>query len=283
MPIIENRVEAICRVVEDLCGIVLNESKSYLLENRLANLLKREGVSNFDELASRVHGPSSSLAVEIIDAMTTNETLFFRDNSPFEAFQYKVLPELVDARSVHGRVPTLRIWSAACSTGQEAYSLAMAIKRTIPCLSSVKISILGTDISQSCIAQARNGVYQDHEISRGLDTGLQSSFFKRCEDGWRICDEIRNMVKFEQRNLLQPFTALGTFDIIFCRNVVIYFSAEVRRSVFHRLADALTPDGALFVGSTESLADLGPNFQPQHHCRSVFYQPNGLTSMSRSL
>ncbi len=215
-----------------------------------------------------------SLLTRIIDAITTNETLFFRDGSPFEALQHKALPELIDAKAktVHAR--RLRIWSAACSTGQEPYSIAMVLHELIPNIANWDIHILATDISDTVLKQASRGTYSSFEIERGLQPALLQRYFTRQGNAYKVKDELRGLVSFGRQNLHESFTNTGPFDIIFCRNVVIYFNATARKDVFHRLSNALATDGYLFVGSAESLSDLGPRFTPHHHCRSVFYRPN---------
>jgi chemotaxis protein methyltransferase CheR len=207
------------------------------------------------------------------------------------------LPDLIDAIARSGGPKRLRLWSAACSTGQEPYSLAMVLRETIPDFASWNVSILATDISDAAITQASRGCYAAHEIDRGMRAALLPKYFKPgrvptggCggdplvgagQGGWQIKDEIRGMVSFQRRNLLQPFSELGTFEVIFCRKVAIYFDAPRRRDLFLRLADRLTPGGALVVGSSESLLDLGPRFAPRNHCRATYYQPD-LPAAARS-
>ena len=220
-------------------------------------------------------GPAAiGLQQKIIDAITTQETLFFRDSSPFEALQNKILPDLIDACTHSGGAKRLRFWSAASSTGQEAYSLAMVLRETIPNPASWNLSILATDISDAAIAHASRGWYAAHEVDRGMRASLLPKYFKPHQNGWQVKDEIRGMVSFQRRNLLRPFDELGTFDVIFSRNVAIYFDATARSSLFHRLGDRLTPEGCLFAGSAECLTDLGPRFAPRDHCRATYYQPN---------
>jgi chemotaxis protein methyltransferase CheR len=180
---------------------------------------------------------------------------------------------LIDAKA-GGLFPRrLRIWSAACSTGQEPYSLAMTLSDLIPDIYAWDVRILATDISDAAIRQASYGRFSKYEIERGMRPDSLNKYWEPAGDGWRAKDEIRGLVTFQRRNLLQPFSELGPFDVIFCRNVAIYFAPEARRGLFLRLAQVLTPGGYLFVGASESLSDLGPQFTPQHHCRSVFYQP----------
>lgn len=275
MSLASEDVGLVCGLIEDLCGIALDESKTYLIECRLGQILRREALGTYAELARRaLESSGSRLASEIVDAITTHETLFFRDQSPFEALRHKVLPELIDARSAGGRVPRIRIWSAACSTGQEPYSIAIALCRLIPDIENWHVSILATDISDACVEKAAAGVFAEHEITRGLDPAIRGAYFTPSEGGWKINEKARRLVSFQERNLVEPFGDLGTFDVIFCRNVAIYFGEQTRRNLFERLADSLATDGALFVGSTESLVHLGQRFAPLHHCRAVYYEPN---------
>lgn len=267
-------IDAVCGLVHDLCGIALDSSKDYLIESRLAELMKREGCANYVEFAQRARSSLGDLKKEVINAITTRETLFFRDKSPFEALMHKAIPELVDEKSKHAYDRRIRIWSAACSTGQEPYSIAMTLMETLPDYRNWNISILATDISDDAIERASRGFYPPLETSRGLEPRYLGKYFTPQDGGHRIKDEVRALVSFEKVNLLQSFVHLGRFDIIFCRNAIIYFNPEDRKRTYLNLANQLTDNGYFFVGSSESLMDLGPRFQPQHHCRSVFYQPN---------
>ena len=211
---------------------------------------------------------------KIIDAITTNETLFFRDSTPFDALKFKALPELIDARGRMGTPRTIRVWSAACSTGQEPYSIAMTLCDLIPDIDQWSINIMATDISDAVIEQAVRGRYSAHEIQRGMTDDRLHRYFRRDGSDWVVNDRIRSMVSFMKLNLIEPFPRAEQWDVIFCRNVAIYFQEEVQSSLFNRLADCLLPHGYLFVGASESLNRFGPRFQAQQHCRAVFYQPN---------
>jgi len=269
-----DEIMCVADLVRDLCGVVLDEGKGYLIESRLGNLARELGCSDYRDLCRKARAVGGhAVQRKIIDAITTQETLFFRDTSPFEALQHKALPELIDAKSKTAFPKRFRIWSAAASTGQEAYSIAIAICEVNPDVRTWDINILGTDICDEAVRQASLGRYAAHEIQRGLNPQMRSKYFHAEGNAWRVRDEIRSLVSFQRRNLLEPFTGLGPFDVIFCRNVAIYFDAATRRDLFHRIADRLAPGGYLFVGSSESLSDLGPQFLPQHHCRSVYYQP----------
>jgi len=268
-------IDLVCNLVEDLCGICLDESKSYLIENRLADLMNKHGCSSYEELVQKVRlGSEPQLANRVVDAITTNETLFFRDQHSFEALRHKALPELIDAKQKTPFPKRLRIWSAACSTGQEPYSLAILLKELIPDIHSWDVQIYATDISDRAITQASRAIYSEHEVERGLTPIQVQKYFHRHENQWQINDDIRSLVSFEQKNLLEPLRMHRRFDIVFCRNVAIYFSPEVRAKLFHDLSDTMITEGYMFVGAQEMLRDLGKRFEPQHHCRSVFYRPN---------
>ena len=200
--------------------------------------------------------------------------MFFRDTSPYEALKHKTMPELIDAKEKTANPKRNRIWPAACSTGQEPYSIAMTLHELIPDIDSWDISITATDISDAAIAKASRSRYGQHEVERGLPSTIRDRFFQKSDEEWVIDDRIRSMVSFRRFNLHASLSNHGPFDIIFCRNVVIHFTAEQRQSLFHRLTEKLTNNGYLFVGASESLADLGARFQPQSHCRSIFYRPN---------
>jgi chemotaxis protein methyltransferase CheR len=268
-------LDAVCGLVNDLCGVYLDESKGYLIEARLGELVKRSGCESYVEFARKArHDADSTVRTKIVDAITTNETLFFRDSSPFDALLNKVIPETIDSKAGTTYAKRIRIWSAACSTGQEPYSIAMLLSEMLPDIASWDINILGTDISDDVVARASRGWYTAHEIERGLSPARLHRFFQAESNGWKVMDSLRSLCSFERRNLLDADSARGKFDVIFCRNVAIYFTPEARKDLFLRLASALTPEGWLFVGSQESLRDLGPQFAPQQHCRAICYRPN---------
>ncbi len=275
MQLTPDDIKVISRLVSDLCGIVLDESKGYLIQSRLAPVAEQAGCKTFSELYYKArYEHETALRTRVIDAITTNETLFFRDTSPFEALQHKILPNLIDGKAKTAFPRRIRIWSAACSTGQEPYSIAMVMHELLGNLAGWDIQILATDISDGVIRHASLGRYADHEIRRGMEPKLLEKYFTRQPQGWAVKDSIRALVAFKRMNLLEPFTTVGMFDVILCRNVAIYFSPEVRRNLFQRLSRQLTSEGYLIAGSSESLADVGPQFKPLHHCRAIFYQPN---------
>jgi chemotaxis protein methyltransferase CheR len=275
MQVTAEDIQFVAKLVDELCGVVLDDSKAYLVESRLADVAKASGCASYRDLCQKArYAGDPTLQARIIDAITTQETLFFRDAGPFDAMRHKVMPELIDGKAKTAFPRRVRIWSAACSTGQEPYSIAMTLCDTIPGIASWDISILATDISDAAIKAASMGWFAKHEIQRGMKTESLMKYFVEQRGGWKIKDQVRAMVAFQRRNLLQPFTGIGPFDVIFCRNVAIYFDAARRRDLFHRLAERLTPEGYLFAGASESLLDLGPRFGPRNHCRATYYQPN---------
>ncbi|MFH1148035.1 MAG: protein-glutamate O-methyltransferase CheR [Pseudomonadota bacterium] len=264
------------RYIYDLTGILLDESKAYLVETRLAGLLEDCNCSSFSELHYKIKsGQDSALQVKIINAITTNEIFFFRDVTPFELLRHKILPDLIDKRTKAASKfspVNIRIWSAACSTGQEVYSIAMTIKELLPDLRNYNVRILGTDLSDAALTRASYGRYTKFEIERGLPPGqLQRFFNPNGGEHWNIRDEIRAMAVFKRYNLMHPLNALGRFDIVFCRNVAIYFSREDRTNLFNRIAAVMEPDGYLIVGASEILSDL-PRFEAKRYLRGIFYQ-----------
>ena len=264
------------RYVYDISGISLEPAKSYLIESRLGPLLKEYACRTFRDLyqKSRMDG-TKTIEKRIVDQITTNETFFFRDNAPFEMLKYKLLPDIVDRKTqkAFSNSPVvLRIWSAGCSTGQEVYSIAIALKEILVDLNKYNLTVLGTDISGMAIVRASQGTYRQLEMDRGLTSERMEQYFVREGEAWRIKDEIRAMATFKKMNLMQPFAGLGKFDIIFCRNVAIYFTMDDRKKLFRHIEDVLAADGGLIIGSTESLTGIAPQFEPKRYLRSVFYQ-----------
>lgn len=267
------------KYIKDISGIFLDESKAYLPETRLKTILDQTGCTSYAQLCARAKADATkSLEKKIVDAISTNETLFFRDSGPFELLQHKILPELIDRRSekAPSRMPIpIRIWSAACSSGQEVYSISIVLKELLPDFSKYNIRLLGTDISDAAISQASYGAYSKFEIERGLTREKLQKYFTPNADRWKIKDEIRAMANFNKVNLLSPLLNPGKFDIVFCRNVAIYFSLDDRKALFNKIADFLEKDGYLIVGSTESLTGVCAKFEPKRHLRSIFYQLRG--------
>jgi chemotaxis protein methyltransferase CheR len=257
-----------------LCGISWDHTKAYLVDSRLIGLPTKLGCATLHDYLKLVAKGDPLAKATFVEAVTTRETSFFRDQSPFEALEHKVLPELIDSKAGAILPRRLRIWSAACSTGQEPYSIAMTIAQLLPGFLDWDISIYATDICDAAIATASAGFYTDFEMERGITPRQRDAFFHRQTKGWKIKDEIRSLIRFETRNLMKSFDGLAYFDIIFCRNVAIYFTSEVRDDLFRRLSKLLSKEGTLFVGHAERLDHLGPGFITQSHCRSIYYQPH---------
>ncbi len=265
--------DAVLKHIYGICGISLDSSKDYLVEGRLGPLVEEHGCPNYGDLILRARADARGvLNRKIIDAITTNETLFFRDATPFDLLRHKIIPELIDARSRGALRPTLRIWSAACSTGQELYSIAMLLKDLLKDTDKYNLKLLGTDISDQAVAQASEGTFGPIEIERGLDETTRRRFFEPHPKGWKIRDEIRAMASFRRLNLFEDFSGLGKFDVIFCRNVAIYFNDSDRQSLFNRLGKSLDRDASLVIGSMETLNGICPQFESKRHLRSVYYR-----------
>lgn len=263
-------------LVRESTGIALDQSKSYLIETRLAPLLERSGSKSFGELWRKIRADSSgALLGEMIDRITTQETSFFRDAAPYDMLANKVVPDLVDVRSAsrdgHGRIP-LRIWSAACATGQELYSIAMVLKETLGDLSKYDLRLLGTDISDAAIAKASRGVYTAAEVARGVSAARLAADFDREGESFKVRDELRAFASFKRLNLHDDFSRLGAWDIVFCRNIAIYFSTEAKKSLFDRIGASLAPGGCLVLGTTESLVGICPQYEAKRHVRSIYYR-----------
>jgi chemotaxis protein methyltransferase CheR len=262
------------RYVHEISGISLDASKGYLIETRLGGLLSESSAGNFSELLCKARADSTNvLRRKIVEAITTNETSFFRDTAPFDLLRNKLIPDLIDRRNRAGasRVP-IRIWSAACSTGQEVYSTAIVFKELLGDLSKYDIRIMGTDISNRAVAQASYGEYSRLELERGLPREMLSRHFSSSGDKWRVRDEIRTLATFRTMNLLEPFAFPTPFDIIFCRNVAIYFNEPDKTRMFRNLIKCMAMDGCLIIGATESIAGLCPDLEPKRYLRAVFYQ-----------
>lgn len=267
--------KVIAKYVYEISGITLESNKTYLVETRLNALLEEYKCASYSEFYYKAKAESSgSTNKKVIDAISTNETLFFRDTGPFELLKNKIIPDLIDrknSQTVPGKIP-IRIWSAACSTGQEVYSIAMVLKEMLPDFSKYNIKITGTDISNAAVAAASYGKYNKFEIERGLAQDKLHKYFEPEGDVWKVKDEIRIMASFKKFNLFDDHSSLGEFDIIFCRNVAIYFSIEDRKIIFNKIADILEPSGSLLIGSSEYLAGICDRFQSQRHIKSVYYQ-----------
>jgi chemotaxis protein methyltransferase CheR len=233
-------------------AIALEEDKQYLIEARLRPLLRNQGLADFPALVARLRlePPDGPLPKRVIQAMTTNETLFFRDTTPFDALRDTVLPDLLRRRQPGG---PLVVWCGACSTGQEPYSVALTILENFPALGKDNVRILASDISSDALLQARDGIYNEMEIQRGLPADLREKYFRREEKTYTLCDRARGMVEFFELNLAAPsWPSLPRLDLVFLRNVLIYFNVDAKKAILHKVHGLLRPDGYLYLGGAES-------------------------------
>jgi chemotaxis protein methyltransferase CheR len=261
------------RLLRERSGLVLSADKQYLVESRLLPVARRVGLANLADLVQRLRAPGAdALMVEVVEAMTTNESFFFRDKIPFEHFRDTIVPTLIAARAAQRRI---RIWCAAASTGQEPYSLAMALREMGNLLSGWRVEIIATDLSNEVLDKAKAGIYSQFEVQRGLPIALLIKYFTQVGDAWQIAPELRAMVQFRPLNLLGDFGHLGIFDLVLCRNVLIYFDQETKTDVLDRLARVTDRDGYLVLGAAETVVGLTESFKPIHERRGL-YAPNGV-------
>jgi chemotaxis protein methyltransferase CheR len=263
--------EYLRKVLKDLSGLDLSADKQYLIESRLLPLTRKSGMSDIGELVQKMKGGSSALINQVVEAMTTNETFFFRDKVPFDHLRDTIMPEVLRARATR---KSIRIWCAAGSTGQEPYSIAMCLKEMGVSVAGWRIEILATDLSQEVLEKSKAGIYSQFEVQRGLPIQLLVKHFKQIGELWQINPDIRAMVQHRQLNLLHDFSQLGVFDVIFCRNVLIYFDQDTKSRIFGRLAKGIEPDGFLVLGAAETVVGLTEVFKPFPDRRGL-YRPNG--------
>ena len=264
--------EYLRKLLKDRSGLDLSADKQYLIESRLLPLSRKSGLAGIGELVQKMKGGSADIITQVVEAMTTNETFFFRDKVPFDHFRDSIMPEILQARASR---KTLRIWCAAGSTGQEPYSLAMCLKEMGAALSGWRVEILATDLSQEVLEKSRAGIYSQFEVQRGLPIQMLVKHFKQTGELWQINADIRAMVQHRQLNLLHDFSQLGAFDVIFCRNVLIYFDQDTKINIFNRLAKATEPDGFLVLGAAETVVGLTDVFKPYPERRGL-YRPSGV-------
>jgi chemotaxis protein methyltransferase CheR len=260
--------EFIRKLLKQHSGLMLSAEKQYLVESRLMPVAQRYRIPNLSELAARLRaGTDEGLLVAVVEAMTTNETFFFRDRLPFDHFRTTILPALMAARE---RTRRIRIWCAACSTGQEPYSLAMTMKEMAPALDGFRIEILATDLSTEVLQKAQAGLYSQFEVQRGLPIQLLLRYFTQHGDLWQIAPEIRAMVQYRPLNLLADFTRLGQFDLVVCRNVLIYLDQPTKSDVLDRLAGVTAQDGFLILGAAETTIGLTQGFKSVPDRRGLY-------------
>lgn len=274
LPPNQDEMTAWSRHIHEICGVYLDATKGYLVQTRLGGLLRDTGSGNWLDLLRRVQTDATlALRRKVISAITTNETSFFRDTAPFDLLRHKLIPELIDRRTRAGVRPVpIRVLSAACSTGQEAYSTLILLKELLGSTHTYDIRLLGIDISDAAVAAASYGHFSRLELDRGLTPEQIARHFEMTGDKWKVRDAIRANATFRRANLLEPVPTAAPFDIVFCRNVAIYFNEADKTRLFRNLGRVMARDGALIIGSTESIAGLCPEYEPQRHLRSVYYR-----------
>ena len=269
-PIAATEYDTFRRYLEDACGIVLGENKHYLVTSRLKRVTEEFSFPTLSEMMSTLaKGNDRHLREKVIDAMTTNETMWFRDVYPFEILRKELLPELAKKKS------PIKIWSAASSTGQEAYSISMTtteFQQSNPGVLASNVEIVGTDISQTVVNQAKLGRYDELSVVRGLSPERRDKFFSKKDDRWAINSDIVQRTRFTELNLLNNYSLLGKFDIIFCRNVLIYFSPEMKKDILERMATILKPGGTLILGGSESPTGYTKKFAMVRYPDGVVYR-----------
>lgn len=257
-------------------GLIVTPEKMYLLESRLLPISQKQGVQGLEGLAQKMRASRDpELQRQVVEAMTTNETSFFRDMTPFQRLKDDLMPHFLRARAAQ---KTLRIWSAACSSGQEPYTIAMVLKE-YPALAGWKIEIVATDLSQEILAQAKSGVYSQFEVQRGLPIQMLMKYFTQQKDSWAVKQELKDMISFRTANLLLDLSPLGQFDIIFCRNVLIYFDAPTKGKVLQVIKGMLRQDGAFFLGGAETVIGISDAFKPLPNVRGVYVRSDSTLSL----
>jgi chemotaxis protein methyltransferase CheR len=267
------------KCLKERSGLVLSGDKEYLVESRLLPVARKAGFASLGELVGMLKAaPEAALMTAVVEAMTTNESLFFRDKTPFEHFRMTIMPALLASRRVSRNI---RIWCAAASTGQEPYSLAMCLKEMERELAGWRIDLLATDLSGEVLEKARVGLYTQFEVQRGLPIQTLIKHFTQSGEVWQIAPELRAMVKYRQLNLLRDFSSLGIFDLVFCRNVLIYFDQDTKIDVFNRLAQVTAGDGYLVLGAAETVVGLTDRFKMVADKRGL-YVPNNAPRLTAS-
>ena len=263
-------VSYVCTIVRDRAAIELEFSKAYLIEARLSPLAKQHGFASTTDFIQGVRSRRQpELERRLVEAMTTNETSFFRDIHPFEALKKAILPELIRLRASKR---ALNIWSAACSTGQELFSVAMLIRENFPDLASWNIRLVGTDLSEEVLRRARDAKFSQVEVNRGLPAALLVKYFQRDGMHWYLCPELRAMASFTNLNLIEKWPPLLLMDVVFLRNVLIYFSPETKKQILHKIRQLMAPNAVLFLGAAETTMGLDSSFERVELNNSVFYR-----------
>jgi chemotaxis protein methyltransferase CheR len=262
--------EYVCRLVRDRSGIVLETGKEYLVDARLTPVARQCDLASVSELVGRLRaGPDNGLTTRVVEAMVTTETSFFRDLHPFNTLRTTVLPDLFRRRRDERR---LSVWFAACSTGQEPYSFALMIREYFPEFIGWRLELLATDISAETLARARTGVYNQIEVNRGLPATLLVKYFRQHGANWELSEVVRRMVEFREMNLTRPWPVLPRMDLIFLRNVMIYFDVDTKKGILNRIARVMRSDGYLLLGGAETTLNLNDSIRRVEHLKGGFYQ-----------
>ena len=260
-------IDHLASTLKTRSGLILGADKTYLIESRLSPVARREGFSNVAALLTALRAKrDEKLMTAVTDAMTTNETFFFRDKTPFDQFKSDVLPALAKAR-LNGEI---KVWCAACSTGQEPYSLAMLMDELRIQYPRVTLDILATDISDRCLEKAQSGLYTQFEVQRGLPITMMVKHFEKVDEMWRISPKMRASVRYKKMNLLDDLRLIGRQDVIYCRNVLIYFDLETKKKVLEQMATLLADDGYLFLGAAETVLGITDVFKPMQGMRGLY-------------
>ncbi len=273
--------DLISGILKTRSGLILSPEKVYLLESRLTPIARAKGLETLDDLINeiRLHRKEALLS-EITEAMTTNESFFFRDNTPFDLFKDKVLPELIKRNA---QTKKIKIWCAAASTGQEPYSIAMIVKEMGAKLEGWDIEIFGTDLSNKVLEKAKVGLYSQFEVQRGMPIKYLMKHFAQVGEMWQISEELKGMVKFKPMNLLDNYMGFHNYDVVFCRNVLIYFEPDMKTKVLEKVRKAMKPDGTLFLGAAETVLGITDKFKPVTGSRGMYHTTDVSDALSSSL
>jgi len=270
MTISANDFQYISKLVQDLSAIVLEPGKEYLVESRIQPLAKKEGLESIGDLVKKLQRePQNGLRTKVVDAMTTNETSFFRDIHPFETLKKFVIPDLIQKRET---ARELNIWSGASSSGQEPYTFSMVLRENFPQLLSWKINYISSDISHKMLDRCRNGIYSQLEINRGLPATLMVKYFERHGTEWQVKNDLRNMIDFKYINLAENWPLMPKMDLVLLRNVLIYFDVDMKKNILKKIQDLLKLDGYLFLGAAETTMNLNDSFERMNYKQSGCYR-----------
>ncbi len=273
--------EYLANFLKNSSGLVLGPDKMYLVESRLLPITRKRNLPGLTELIQEIRrGKDQSLIQDVMEAMTTNESFFYRDKMPFDNLRDEVLPKFLSTRQTQR---SLRIWSAAASTGQEPYSIAMVLKEMAASFQGWRIDVLGTDISKEVLEKARAGMYSQFEVQRGLPIQMLVKYFKQIGEMWQVDSSLRAMIQLKEGNLLSSFTGFGSFDIIFCRNVLIYFDQATKKDVLERMAKQMPDDGVLFLGAAETVLGLTDALVPIKGLRGVYTKASSVVEKGSPL